>query len=182
MLQDAERRFRGVLSCEDMGQAVFLGPYQESIVSMTQNCVLVSNIRLQTFVFLSKGVATCRQPVRKSRQTFFNLSVCTSALYLTWILSLMPQQLFIPGCKPFQFLSIVISYFFHYWLVSCHISVGKTRVWKMTELESWRLSKGVLRGLCINVRPCLLSCQELDKKIDFTLMSDSWIKLKPAAG
>ncbi|KAF3851007.1 hypothetical protein F7725_012779 [Dissostichus mawsoni] len=64
MLQDAERRFRGVLSCEDMGQAVFLGPYQDSIVSMTQNCVLVSNIRLQTFVFLSKGVATCRQPVQ----------------------------------------------------------------------------------------------------------------------
>ncbi|KAI4820240.1 hypothetical protein KUCAC02_028224 [Chaenocephalus aceratus] len=67
MLQDAERRFRGVLSCEDMGQAVFLGPYQESIVSMTQNCVLVSNIRLQTFVFLSKGVATCRQPDRELR-------------------------------------------------------------------------------------------------------------------
>ncbi|KAJ4941696.1 hypothetical protein JOQ06_011572 [Pogonophryne albipinna] len=67
MLQDAERRLRGVLSCEDMGQAVFLGPYQESIVSMTQNCVLVSNIRLQTFVFLSKGVATCRQPDRELR-------------------------------------------------------------------------------------------------------------------
>ncbi|XP_059194185.1 calcium-binding protein 1a isoform X3 [Centropristis striata] len=67
MLQDAERRFRGVVSCEEMGQAGYLGPYQESIVSMTQNCVLVSNIRLQTCVFLSKGVAACMQADRELR-------------------------------------------------------------------------------------------------------------------
>lgn len=107
MLQDAERRFRGVLSCEEMGQAGYLGPYQESIVSMTQNCVLVSNIRLQTCVFLSKGMATCRQAVRKSAQTSYllpYLSVFTSALYLTWkvFLSLpnkLPQQLSLLGCS-----------------------------------------------------------------------------------
>uniref|UniRef100_A0A8C2Z5A2 Uncharacterized protein n=1 Tax=Cyclopterus lumpus TaxID=8103 RepID=A0A8C2Z5A2_CYCLU len=42
-------------------------PYQESIVSMTQNCALVSNIRFETCVFLSKGMATCRQAVRNVR-------------------------------------------------------------------------------------------------------------------
>ncbi|XP_034397544.1 calcium-binding protein 1a isoform X1 [Cyclopterus lumpus] len=67
MLQDAERRFRGVLSCEEMGQAGYLEPYQESIVSMTQNCALVSNIRFETCVFLSKGMATCRQADRELR-------------------------------------------------------------------------------------------------------------------
>ncbi|KAK9522411.1 hypothetical protein VZT92_018878 [Zoarces viviparus] len=67
MLQDAERRFRGVMSCEEMGQAGYLDPYQESIVSVTQNCVLVSNVRLQTCVFLSKGMATCRQTDRELR-------------------------------------------------------------------------------------------------------------------
>uniref|UniRef100_A0A8D0D931 Secreted protein n=1 Tax=Sander lucioperca TaxID=283035 RepID=A0A8D0D931_SANLU len=51
------------LSQIEMGQTGYLGPYQESIVSMTQNCVLMSNIRLQTCVFLSKGMATCRQAV-----------------------------------------------------------------------------------------------------------------------
>ncbi|XP_067459837.1 calcium-binding protein 1a isoform X2 [Thunnus thynnus] len=67
MLQDAERTFRGVLSCEEMGQAGYLGPYQESIVSMTQNYVLMSNILGQTCVFLSKGVAQCRQTDRELR-------------------------------------------------------------------------------------------------------------------
>ncbi|XP_076587726.1 calcium-binding protein 1a isoform X2 [Chaetodon auriga] len=67
MLQDAERRFRGVLSCEEVGQAGYLGPYQESIVSMTQNCVLVSSILGQTSVFLSKGMASCRQADRELR-------------------------------------------------------------------------------------------------------------------
>ncbi|KAM7416339.1 hypothetical protein PAMA_018418 [Pampus argenteus] len=64
MLQDAERRFRGVLSCEEMSQAGYLEPYQESIVSMTQNCLLMSNIHGQTCVFLSKDVAECRQSVQ----------------------------------------------------------------------------------------------------------------------
>ncbi|XP_040012286.1 calcium-binding protein 1a isoform X3 [Xiphias gladius] len=67
MFQDAERRLRGVLSSEEMGQAGYLGPYQESIVSMTQNCVLVSNILGQTCVFLSKGMAKCRQADRELR-------------------------------------------------------------------------------------------------------------------
>ncbi|XP_050931225.1 calcium-binding protein 1a isoform X1 [Lates calcarifer] len=67
MVQDAERRLRGVLSCEEMGQAGYLGPYQESIVSMTQNCVLVSNILGQTCVFLSTGMAKCRQTDRELR-------------------------------------------------------------------------------------------------------------------
>ncbi|KAF3696082.1 Calcium-binding protein 1 [Channa argus] len=64
MLQDAERRLRAVLSCEVMGQAGYLGPYQDSIVSMTQNCALMSNILGQTCVFLSKGMAKCRQTVQ----------------------------------------------------------------------------------------------------------------------
>ncbi|XP_033474642.1 calcium-binding protein 1a isoform X1 [Epinephelus lanceolatus] len=67
ILQDAERRFGGVLPCEEMGQAGYLGPYQESIVSMTQNCILVRNARLQTCVFLSKGMAECRQADRELR-------------------------------------------------------------------------------------------------------------------
>ncbi|XP_069562761.1 calcium-binding protein 1a isoform X1 [Brachyistius frenatus] len=67
MLQDAERRLRVVLSCQEMGQSGYLGPYQDSIVSMTQNCVLVSNILGQTCVFLSKGVAQCRQADRELR-------------------------------------------------------------------------------------------------------------------
>ncbi|XP_026199234.1 calcium-binding protein 1a isoform X1 [Anabas testudineus] len=67
MLQDAERRLRGVLSLEEMGQAGYLGPYQDSIVSMTQNCVLMSNILGQTCVFLSKGMAKCRQTDRELR-------------------------------------------------------------------------------------------------------------------
>ena len=90
MLQDAERRFRGVLSCEEMGQAGYLGPYQEtivqeSIVSMTQSCVLVSNIRLHTCVFLSKGMATCRQAVRKSGQTSFLIICICVYLYQHYI-------------------------------------------------------------------------------------------------
>ncbi|XP_067377508.1 calcium-binding protein 1a isoform X2 [Channa argus] len=67
MLQDAERRLRAVLSCEVMGQAGYLGPYQDSIVSMTQNCALMSNILGQTCVFLSKGMAKCRQTDRELR-------------------------------------------------------------------------------------------------------------------
>lgn len=70
MLQDAERRVRVVLSCEEMGQSGYLGSYQDSIVSVTQNCVLVSNILGQSCVFLSKGMAKCRQAVRKSGQKF----------------------------------------------------------------------------------------------------------------
>lgn len=77
MLQDAERRFTGVLSCEEMAQAGYLGPYQESIVSMTRSCVLVSNILGQTCVYLSKGMA--RQDVRKSGHPF----LCTSELPLS---------------------------------------------------------------------------------------------------
>ncbi|XP_035808063.1 calcium-binding protein 1a isoform X4 [Amphiprion ocellaris] len=64
---DAERRFRGVLSCEEMVQTGYLGPYQDPIVSMTQNCVLVSNILGQTCVFLSKGMENCRQTDRELR-------------------------------------------------------------------------------------------------------------------
>ncbi|XP_051279099.1 calcium-binding protein 1a isoform X1 [Dicentrarchus labrax] len=67
MVQDADRRFRGVLSCEQMGPAGYLGPYRDSIVSVTQNYVLVSNILGQTCVFLSKGMATCRQADRELR-------------------------------------------------------------------------------------------------------------------
>uniref|UniRef100_A0A3P9Q853 Uncharacterized protein n=1 Tax=Poecilia reticulata TaxID=8081 RepID=A0A3P9Q853_POERE len=70
MLQDAERRLRLVLSCEESG---YLGPYQDSIVSVTQNCVLVSNILGQTSVFLGKGMAKCRQAVRKSLKTRLHL-------------------------------------------------------------------------------------------------------------
>ncbi|XP_047447681.1 calcium-binding protein 1a isoform X1 [Mugil cephalus] len=66
-LQDAERRLRVVMSCEEMVPAGYLRPYQDSIVSMTQNCVLVSNIMGQTCVFLSKGVAECRQADRELR-------------------------------------------------------------------------------------------------------------------
>ncbi|XP_023199957.1 calcium-binding protein 1 isoform X1 [Xiphophorus maculatus] len=64
MFQDAERRLRLVLSCEESG---YLGPYQDSIVSVTQNCVLVSNILGQTCVFLGKGMAKCRQADRELR-------------------------------------------------------------------------------------------------------------------
>ena len=87
MLQDAERRFRGVLSCEEIGQTGYLGPYQESIVSMTQNYVLVSNILGQTCVFLSRGVAQCRLAVRKSghTQTSANIYLLLTLLKLTWI-------------------------------------------------------------------------------------------------
>ncbi|XP_013871038.1 calcium-binding protein 1a isoform X2 [Austrofundulus limnaeus] len=67
MLQDVERRLRLVLSCEEIGQSGYLGPYQDSIVSMTQNCVLVSNILGQTCVFLSKGMAKSRQADRELR-------------------------------------------------------------------------------------------------------------------
>ncbi|XP_035020891.1 calcium-binding protein 1a isoform X1 [Hippoglossus stenolepis] len=67
MLRDAERRLRGGLPCEEMGHAGYRQPYQESIVSMTQNCVLVSNILGQTCVFLSNGVAKCRQTDRELR-------------------------------------------------------------------------------------------------------------------
>uniref|UniRef100_A0A3P8N751 EF-hand domain-containing protein n=3 Tax=Haplochromini TaxID=319058 RepID=A0A3P8N751_ASTCA len=67
MLQDAERRVRVVLSCEEMGQSGYLGSYQDSIVSVTQNCVLVSNILGQSCVFLSKGMAKCRQADRELR-------------------------------------------------------------------------------------------------------------------
>uniref|UniRef100_A0A3Q0SD70 Calcium binding protein 1a n=1 Tax=Amphilophus citrinellus TaxID=61819 RepID=A0A3Q0SD70_AMPCI len=42
---------------------------------MTQNCVLVSNILGQTCVFLSKGMAKCRQAVRKSGQKFSLLTL-----------------------------------------------------------------------------------------------------------
>ncbi|XP_047237229.1 calcium-binding protein 1a isoform X2 [Girardinichthys multiradiatus] len=62
--QDAERRLRLVLSCEESG---YLGPYQDSIVSVSQNCVLVSNILGQTRVFLGKGMAKCRQADRELR-------------------------------------------------------------------------------------------------------------------
>ncbi|XP_071374892.1 calcium-binding protein 1a isoform X2 [Centroberyx affinis] len=67
MLRDAERGFRGVLSCEERGQAGGLGPYQESLVSMTQNCALMSNILGQTCIFLSKGMAKSRQADRELR-------------------------------------------------------------------------------------------------------------------
>ncbi|KAL3976171.1 thrombospondin 2/3/4/5 [Sarotherodon galilaeus] len=67
MLQDAERRVRVVLSCEEMGQSGYLGSYQDSIVSVTQNCVLVSNILGQSCVFLSRGMAKCRQADRELR-------------------------------------------------------------------------------------------------------------------
>ncbi len=84
MLQDAERRFRGVLSCEEMGHAGFLVPCQEPIVSMTHNCVLVSNILGQTCVFLSNGLATGRQAVRKSGQTsILSSSVCFCVSVIT---------------------------------------------------------------------------------------------------
>lgn len=59
-----------MLSCEESG---YVGPYQDSIVSVTQNCVLVSNILGQTCVFLGKGMAKCRQAVRKSCKTYFYL-------------------------------------------------------------------------------------------------------------
>ncbi|KAM4577708.1 calcium-binding protein 1a isoform 1-T1 [Odontesthes bonariensis] len=67
MLQDVERRLRLVLSCEEIGHTGYLGPYQDSIVSMTQNCVLVSNLLGQTCVFLSNGMAKCRQTDRELR-------------------------------------------------------------------------------------------------------------------
>lgn len=73
-----------MLSFEEMGQAGYLGPYQDSIVSMTQNCVLVSNILGQTCVFLSKGMAECRQTVRKSGQTYF-LSILFLFIFSTWL-------------------------------------------------------------------------------------------------
>lgn len=60
-----------MLSCAEIAQSGYLGPYQDSIVSMTQNCVLVSNLLGQTCVFLSKGMAKCMQAVRKSEQTRF---------------------------------------------------------------------------------------------------------------
>nr|XP_054587281.1 calcium-binding protein 1a isoform X2 [Nothobranchius furzeri] len=63
MLQDAERRLRLVLSCEEIVQSGYLGPYQDSIVSMTQNCVVVSSILGQTCVFkeMEKGRQTDRE-------------------------------------------------------------------------------------------------------------------------
>uniref|UniRef100_H2MI59 Calcium binding protein 1a n=2 Tax=Oryzias TaxID=8089 RepID=H2MI59_ORYLA len=67
MVQDAERRLRLVLSCAEIAQSGYLGPYQDSIVSMTQNCVLVSNLLGQTCVFLSKGMAKCMQADRELR-------------------------------------------------------------------------------------------------------------------
>uniref|UniRef100_A0A669EC46 Uncharacterized protein n=1 Tax=Oreochromis niloticus TaxID=8128 RepID=A0A669EC46_ORENI len=54
-----------VLATVEMGQSGYLGSYQDSIVSVTQNCVLVSNILGQSCVFLSRGMAKCRQAVRK---------------------------------------------------------------------------------------------------------------------
>lgn len=69
MLQDTEGRLRGVMSFEEMSPNGYLGPCQESIVSMTQNCVLVSNILGPTCVFLSKSMAECRLAVRKSGHT-----------------------------------------------------------------------------------------------------------------
>uniref|UniRef100_A0A4W6F0Y6 Uncharacterized protein n=1 Tax=Lates calcarifer TaxID=8187 RepID=A0A4W6F0Y6_LATCA len=90
--------FTPCLSQCEMGQAGYLGPYQESIVSMTQNCVLVSNILGQTCVFLSTGMAKCRQTVRKSGQTHFLKSLSISSLFisvkLTWTqLLLLPNKL-----------------------------------------------------------------------------------------
>lgn len=60
-----------MLSCEESGQSGYLEPYQDSVVSMTQNCVVVGNILGRTCVFLSKGMAKSRQAVRKSQQTRF---------------------------------------------------------------------------------------------------------------
>ncbi|KAF7199760.1 transcript variant X2 [Nothobranchius furzeri] len=78
MLQDAERRLRLVLSCEEIVQSGYLGPYQDSIVSMTQNCVVVSSILGQTCVF--KEMEKGRQTVR------LNLS------YEQWSLKLLKDR------------------------------------------------------------------------------------------
>ncbi|KAM9858271.1 calcium-binding protein 1a isoform 2-T2 [Aulostomus maculatus] len=65
--RDADRRLRGVLSCEEMGQTGYLRPYQDSIVSITQNCVFMGNILEQNCGLLSKGVAKCRHDDRELR-------------------------------------------------------------------------------------------------------------------
>lgn len=69
MLQDDDGRYRGLLSYEERGQAGGLGPYQESLVSLTQHCGLMCNILGPSCNFLRNSLVNSRQTVRKSGHT-----------------------------------------------------------------------------------------------------------------
>uniref|UniRef100_A0A3Q2DXN1 Uncharacterized protein n=1 Tax=Cyprinodon variegatus TaxID=28743 RepID=A0A3Q2DXN1_CYPVA len=47
----------------------YVEPFRDSVVSVTQNCIVVSNVLGRNYVFLGKGMAKCRQAVRKFCKT-----------------------------------------------------------------------------------------------------------------